>query len=231
MSSLATQLQNTELFSVFSLDELSAVAERLTVREVAAGEVLYHMDDPADTLYVVFAGLVKVVKLFPNGKEALLTIVRPEGVLGEVLHGGAGFSTQAEALGKTSVVVIPANVLSDLCCDHPKLTLRLLRIMASQVLQMQGWAAELTAYNAPERVASLLLHLSEQFGDSHEGGTEIGVKLNQEDLARMVGATRETVSHSLRRLRDLGAIERQRFPMVVHPEGLKRFLEHSERPQ
>lgn len=229
MSSLAIQLQSTELFSVFTPDELSVVAEQLTLREVPPGEVLYHMDDPADTLYVVFEGLVKVVKLFPNGKEALLTIVRPEGVLGETLHGGPGFSTQAEALGPSSVVVIPANVLSDLCCDHPKLTLRLLRIMAGQVLQMQGWAAELTAYNAPERVASLLLHLSEQFGEAADKGTEIRVKLNQEDLARMVGATRETVSHSLRRLRDLGTIERQRFPMVVHPGGLKSFLEHSQR--
>lgn len=159
-SELATALHQNQLFSVLSAENMAELASQLIVREFGAGEVIYRMDDPADTLYVVLSGLVKVCKLFPNGREAFLTIMKPEGVIGEVIfRRGEGYTTQAEALTSSHLLVISSAQLEQLICTYPELTLQMLRITTGQLLDTQTWAAELNAYNAPERVACLLLRL------------------------------------------------------------------------
>ena len=102
-------------------------------------------------------------------------------------------------------------------------------MLADRLFEAQHWCATVSAYSAGERVASLLARLGRQFGVKHPQGTELNVKLNQEDLARMIGATRETVSHSLHKLRREGAIVRQRSPFILNLEALEAYVDASAR--
>ena len=224
--SLVWHLKRTELFADFELAELDRVALSTPYRSFGPGEVVYRMDDLADALYFVRNGLVKISKLFPNGKEAILGVVGQHDTFGELLlESEERRHTQAEAIEPTKLIVLPREELQKLLASKPELAMKLIRLMAARLFEAQSWSAEVSAYSAPERVASLLYRLAKEFGQPHPQGVELNLKLNQEDIARMVGATRETVSHSLSKLRQLGAIVRPRAPMVVRLEPLRDFIE------
>ncbi len=223
--SLVWHLKRTELFADLELNELEKVAATTPYRSYQPGEVVYRMDDPADALYFVRSGLIKISKLFPNGKEAILSVVGQHDTFGELLlQPEERRPTQAEALERTTLIVLPRTELQRLLALKPDLAMKLIRLMAARFFEAQAWTAEVSAYSAPERVASLLYRLAREFGRSHPDGTELALKLNQEDIARMVGATRETVSHSLGKLRDEGAIMRARTPIVVNLTALRKYL-------
>lgn len=224
--SLVWHLKRTELFADFELAELDRVAVSTPYRSFGSGEVVYRMDDLADALYFVRSGLIKISKLFPNGKEAILGVVGQHDTFGELLlEPEERRHTQAEAVEPTKLIVLPRTELQKLLASKPELAMKLIRLMAARLFEAQSWSAEVSAYSAPERVASLLYRLAKEFGRPHPQGVELDLKLNQEDIARMVGATRETVSHSLSKLRQLGAIVRPRTPMVVRLEPLRNFIE------
>ena len=195
-------------------------------RSFQPGEVIYRMDDPADALYFVRSGLVKISKLFPNGKEAILGVIGQHDTFGELLlQPEERRPTQAEALERTVLIVLPRNELQKLLNTKPDLAMKLIRLMAARFFEAQAWTATVNAYSAPERVASLLYRLAREFGRPHSQGVELNLKLNQEDIARMVGATRETVSHSLGKLKSDGAIVRARTPIVVRMDALRRYID------
>jgi len=223
--SLVWHLKRTELFADLELNELEKVAATTPYRSYQPGEVVYRMDDPADALYFVRSGLIKISKLFPNGKEAILSVVGQHDTFGELLlQPEERRPTQAEALERTTLIVLPRTELQRLLALKPDLAMKLIRLMAARFFEAQAWTAEVSAYSAPERVAGLLYRLAREFGRSHPDCTELALKLNQEDIARMVGATRETVSHSLGKLRDEGAIMRARTPIVVNLTALRKYL-------
>lgn len=227
--SLVWHLKRTELFADLELTELERVAASTPYRCYQPGEVIYRMDDPADALYFVRSGMVKLSKLFPNGKEAILGVVGQHDTFGELLlQGEERRATQAEAIERTTLIVLPRSELQSLLRSKPELALKLLYLLAARLFEARTWSAEVSAYSAPERVASLLYRLARAFGRPHPQGVELSLKLNQEDIARMVGATRETVSHSLSKLRRMGAIVRPRSPLVVRTDALRRYLEDGE---
>jgi len=223
--SLVWHLKKTSLFEDLELEEIERVSESTPYRSFKAGEIVFRMDDPSDALYFVKSGLVKVSKFLPNGKEAILGMVGQYSVFGELLlTPEERRPSQAEALSDTILIVLPRGVLLKLLEQRPAIALKFIQLMAERLFESQSWTAEVSAFSAPERVASLLYRLALEFGTPHSQGVEISVRLNQEDMARMVGATRETVSHCLGRLRDIGALVSSKNPLVVQPEKLLDFL-------
>ena len=99
--------------------------------------------------------------------------------------------------------------------------------MSTRLWQAQQWQAEVGAFDAPGRLANLLLRLANDFGSESERGTVIDLSLTQQDLAKMIGATRETVSHCLARLLEFGAVRRRRAPITVIRTKLQEFLDEA----
>jgi CRP/FNR family transcriptional regulator len=227
--SLIWHLKRTSLFEDFELKELEQVAKITPYRHFESGEIIYQMEDPADAIYFVKTGLVKISKLFPNGKEAILAVLGQYEVFGELLlTPEERRPTQAEAIEKTTLIVVPREELERLLVARPKLALKFIQLMASRLFDARSWTAEVSAFSAPGRLASLLYRFALDFGEPVPEGTRINLKITQEDLSRMIGATRETVSHCLARLKDEGAILRGRAPFVVSQRRLETFLAENE---
>lgn len=227
--SLIWHLKRTPLFEDLELKELEQVAKTTPYRHYEAGEIIYQMEDPADAIYFVKTGLVKISKLFPNGKEAILAVLGNYEVFGELLlTPEEKRPTQAEAIEKTTLIVLPRVELENLLKARQPLALKFIQLMASRLFEAQSWTAEVSAFSAPGRLASLLFRFALEFGEPVPEGTRINLKITQEDLSRMIGATRETVSHCLARLKDEGAIVRGRAPFIVSRRKLEQFLAESD---
>jgi CRP/FNR family transcriptional regulator, cyclic AMP receptor protein len=227
--SLIWHLKRTSLFADMELRELEQVAKTTPYRHFKAGAVIYHMEDPADAIYFIRTGLVKISKYFPSGKEAILAVLGQYDVFGELLLTPEERRPhQAEAIEDTTLIVLPRPELERLLAERPALALKFIQVMANRLFEAQNWSAEVSAYAAPGRLASLFYRFALEFGEKTSEGTRIQLKITQEDLSRMIGATRETVSHCLTRLREVGAISRSRAPFVVDMAKLERFLAETE---
>ncbi|MDZ7800092.1 MAG: Crp/Fnr family transcriptional regulator [Trueperaceae bacterium] len=226
--SLVWHLKNTQLFEDLSEDELEQLSKITPYRRYGAGEVVYHMEDPSDALYFVRDGMVKISMYFPNGKEMILGLLGQYDIFGELLLlPSERRPNQAEAVVDTTLIVMPESDFQRLLQQQPRIAMKFIQVMSTRLWQAQQWQAEVGAFDAPGRLANLLVRLSSDFGRKGERGVEIDLNLTQQDLAKMIGATRETVSHCLARLLEFGAVKRRRSPIVVDPPALLRFLDEA----
>lgn len=226
--SLVWHLKNTQLFEDLSEDELEQLSRITPYRRYGAGEVVYHMEDPADALYFVRDGMIKISMYFPNGKEMILGLLGQYDIFGELLLlPSERRPNQAEAVTDTTLIVMPETDFQRLLQQQPRIAMKFIQVMSTRLWQAQQWQAEVGAFDAPGRLANLLMRLASDFGRDGERGVEIDLSLTQQDLAKMIGATRETVSHCLARLLEYGAVKRRRSPIVVDPPALERFLDEA----
>lgn len=226
--SLVWHLKNTQLFEDLTPEELTQLSRITPYKHYRAGQVIYHMEDVADALYFIRDGMVKISVYFPNGKEMILGLLGQYDVFGELLLlPSERRPNQAEAVTDTTLIVMPEADFQRLLTQYPKLALKFIQVMSTKLWQAQTVFAEVGAFDAPGRLANLLLRLAKDFGVAGERGTIIDLSLTQQDLAKMIGATRETVSHCLAQLLEYGAVRRRRAPIIVNTAKLRQFLDES----
>ena len=226
--SLVWHLKNTQLFEDLSEEDLEQLSRLTPYKRYKEGDIIYFMEDPADALYFIRDGMVKISMYFPNGKEMILALLGKYDVFGELLLlPSERRPNQAEAVMDTTLIVLPEEDFHKLLTTHPQIAMKFIQVMSTKLFQSQSWFAELGAFDAPGRLANLLLRLGNDFGVESERGTVIELNLTQQDLAKMIGATRETVSHCLARLLEFGAVRRRRSPIAVNMEKLQEFLDEA----
>ena len=226
--SLVWHLKNTQLFEDLTPEELEQLSRITPYKRFAAGEIIYHMEDPADALYFVRDGMVKISMCFPNGKEMILGLLGQYDIFGELLLlPSERRPNQAEAVIDTTLIVMPEQDFQRLLSQQPEIAMKFIKVMSTRLWQAQQWQAEVGAFDAPGRLANLLLRLAGDFGVESERGTVSDLHLTQQELAKMIGATRETVSHCLARLLEFGAVRRRRAPITVNIDKLRQFLDEA----
>ncbi|MEZ4629343.1 MAG: Crp/Fnr family transcriptional regulator [Deinococcales bacterium] len=230
--SLVWHLKHTQLFEDLSAEELEHLSRLTPYKRFKAGDIIYFMEDPADALYFIRDGMVKISMYFPNGKEMILALLGQYDVFGELLLlPSERRPNQAEAVMDTTLIVLPEEDFQRLLSQHPHIAMKFIQVVSTKLWQSQAWFAELGAFDAPGRLANLLLRLAHDFGASTDRGTAIELNLTQQDLAKMIGATRETVSHCLARLLEYGAVRRRRSPITVNVDKLQEFLNEANQEE
>ena len=214
------------LFAGLSETEVGALLTRVRVRQFKAGEVIFHQDDPGDSLHVILDGLVKIYLPSGAGQEAVLIILKPGEFFGELsLLDGAPRSASAVTMEPTVTTTIDRANFHEFIREHPEAALTIFGVLASRLRRADGIIADAAFLDLPARVAKTLLDLAQRFGRPREDGIEINIRLRQQDFAGMVSATRESVNRSLAALEEQGVIriERQRIT-VLRPEILERRI-------
>jgi CRP/FNR family transcriptional regulator, cyclic AMP receptor protein len=193
-------------------------------RSWGRGEVLLRLGDPADTALVLTDGLVKIHRSNAEGAEVVLGIRGSGDLLGEVGANREAFRTaHATALDPVVGVVIRIAALRNFLATHPAVTLALLDLALGRLQAADTSRLEFATAGSLARVAGRLVELAERFGVSRpEGGVDVRLPVNQEELASWSGSSRESTARALRTLRELGLIETRRLRLVVLDlEGLR----------
>ena len=191
-------LGSSPLFA--ALDDEEQVALRRTMVEVrlSRGETLFNEGDPGDRLYVVTQGKVKLGRTAADGRENLLAVLGPGEMFGELSLFDPGPRT-ATATAVTAVTLsgMGHDDLQPLLMQRPEVAGRLLQALARRLRRTNEAMADLVFSDVPGRVAKALLDLAERFGQPSEAGLHVHHDLTQEELAQLVGASRETVNKAL----------------------------------
>ena len=203
-------LKRVHYFSGLSSDELEPIKKFIVLEKTAEkGEIFLIEGDWSDFLYFLISGVVKVYKTSPDGKEQILHIATQGESLNDVSTFDGG-PNAASMLAMTPVFLygIRKDVLETLFRDNLKIALNTIKALANRVRRDSTLVKELSFTHVIGRLANMLLKYS---GDETDGWP----RLTQQDMAAIVGTTREVVNRSLRTMEENGAIRLERHGIVI----------------
>ncbi len=171
---------------------------QLHVVEFPRGHTIYCTGDPGDRLYIVISGKVKIGRRSPDGREKLLTIMGPSDMFGVLSMFDPGPRTAtATAITTVCAAAMDRDALASWIGSQPEITERLLRVLARRLRRTNDHLTDLIFTDVPGRVAKELLKMAQKFGTTEREGMRVTHDLTQEEIAQLVGASRETVNKAL----------------------------------
>lgn len=182
------------------LDDDAALSLRAQMTEVAVarGGTVFAEGEPGDRLYIVVEGKVKLGQTSGDGRENLLAVLGPGEMFGELSLFDPGLRTStAAALTDVRLLGLGQSELRPWLIDRPAVAEALLQALAQRLRRTNEAMSDLVFSDVPGRVAKALLELSEKFGKPAPDGVLVAHDLTQEELAQLVGASRETVNKAL----------------------------------
>jgi CRP/FNR family transcriptional regulator, cyclic AMP receptor protein len=183
-----------------ALDEEAARALRSSMREVTLrkGQILFAEGDPGDRLYVIVDGKVKLGMKSTDGRENLLAVLGPNQMFGELSFFDPGpRNATATAVTDARLLELGHAELEPWLTGRPEVAQQLLRALAARLRRTNEAVGDLVFSDVPGRVAKALGDLASRFGTPGEEGVHVAHDLTQEELAQLVGASRETVNKAL----------------------------------
>ena len=213
-------LKSILYFSDLGLAELELIRELIFEKTVDRAEMVLPEGELATNLYFVASGVVQVFKTSAEGKEQILSIVRPGESFNDVpIFDGGLNPASARAMGPVILYGIKKNDMEAMLVDHPKIALNVIKVLASRVRHLLSLVEDLSFKHVIGRVAKILL---EHIGDE----TGRGPRLTQQEMAAMAGTAREVVGRSLKTLEEEGAIKFDRHRIIItDKEMLQKVIE------
>lgn len=184
--------------------QLTALA---TLRHYRDGDLIHAKGDAPDGLYGVRKGRVRISNVGSDGQEILVAVFEPGGWWGEIsMFDGLPRTHDAHAIGDTEIVLLPQQRFQTLLQQQPDLYPHFVKMLCRKLRLAFSHIDDIAFLPLPERVAKQLLTLAEIHGEAAPNGRRIRLHLPQEDLGRMLGASRQSVSKILKRFEAQGWI-------------------------
>ena len=224
----SSSLDEYPLLATLSPARRRSLLDTARLRRFKRGEVLFHKDDPGDSLFLIQSGEVKLVLPGLDGKEKLLRVLTAGDVLGEMaIIDGAPRSATAVAVKATTTLSLRRDVFIEALTAEPGAALRLCAILAEKLRLTTEALEDATFLDVPGRLAKVLLDLASRNGVKQPDGTvRVELTLTQQELADMIGGTRARVNEHLQSFARLGWLQLDRNAVtLVKPAMLRRRCE------
>ena len=217
-------IKAAELFEGISSADSELVFRLCAEKRYPQGMEIFSRGDPSEFLYVLREGLVRLCSVSEKGKEMTLHILKPDAVFGELLLSEESRALTAVAKTDVAVTAISRSNLEILLSSVPTISRNLIRILSRRLAKVEMGFADFGHTWSYHRLAIVLLQLADEHGVKTTGGVRITHPLTHEDLAKRIGATRETVTTQVNRFRRLGMLKREGRHYLVNRQKLAAFL-------
>lgn len=209
-------MRNVSIFSSLDARELDLLIQATTTRKLKAKEVLFRKGDPGNQLFGILTGSLKVTAVGADGKDVVFSLMRPGEVLGEIaLLDSEPRSATVVAVEATTLVTLHRRDFVPFLEKHPRAAIGLATVLAARVRGLSERAEDRQTMPLPARIAKRLLALAAEHGKRPIVGGPIEVRLPQQDLADLVGTTRESVNKHLRVWEEAGIVALGRGRVVL----------------
>lgn len=219
-------LEKAPLFSVLEQSDLRLLAKKFHAVRYRRSEVVFREGEPAERLFLISTGRVKLSIASPNGQELLIGVLGPGQIFGELAVIDRGpRAMNARAMEEADLFALDADVFWTMLENRPTLARRLLELMARRLRRADQTSQDLVFFDTPTRLARRLLELAEEHGEPVGDGDEIcvTVRVTQEEIAQMIGTTRGSVNRLIASFAGRGWIDwNDGHPIILRPEALMR---------
>jgi len=218
---MAVQLElikSIPYFSGLSTAELDSVKGLIFERQAERGEFILLEGEPADALYIVVSGIVKVFKTSAEGKEQILQLIRPGDSFNDVpIFDGGANPASAQAMGPVVLYSIKKSDIHSILRNHPQVALNVAQVLSQKLRNLVSLVEDLSFKHVTARLAKILL---EYAGD----GSAPRQRLTQQEMAAIAGTAREIIGRSLKELEGEGVIRLDHHRIVItDKEALRRM--------
>jgi CRP/FNR family cyclic AMP-dependent transcriptional regulator len=219
-------LKKIPLLAELGPEVLARLAERVEMKEVRRREVVYLPGDPGRSLFFVNGGRIKVSKVTRDGKALTLSYCGPSEVFGETcLIDGGPRSEMAEAVENAMLTEIERADFERLLGLHPSLGAQMTKLMVSRRRELENKVEGLVFRDVTSKLAELLVKLAGEYGVDDSRGTMVALKITHQELANLIGSTRETVSLTLSQFKKKKYICTEgRKVIISDSEGLRALF-------
>jgi CRP/FNR family cyclic AMP-dependent transcriptional regulator len=210
-------LRTIPLFAVVDDEALEALADLLIERRIPKHQTIVEEGLPGDYMYVIRDGQVKVTKLSGDGREKILELLGPGDFFGEMsLLDNAERSASVKSLTETRILALSRNDFLKELRRNPDLSMAVIQELTRRVRQMDEQASSLSFQRVKERTRGLLVRLAKE--ESGRAGRLATPALTHQQIADMIGTSRETVTRVVKRLKEQGWLEQEGKQYLVPAE-------------
>jgi CRP/FNR family transcriptional regulator, cyclic AMP receptor protein len=222
---MPSALGQVPLFAGFSRNELDELASFVRPRHYPKGSIIFHQGDPGTILYLIEMGEVKLTVTADSGKKVTLALLGPGAFFGELsLLDGGPRSANAVARVDCHLGVLDREHLLRFLAEHPPATTSLLSVVTRRLRRTTDQVQDAFFLDIPARLAKVLLQFTETRSQSPDGLLN-APKLTQEELAELVGGTRESINKCLGIYARQGFVRCHRgMVTVLKPEELRKYI-------
>jgi CRP-like cAMP-binding protein len=224
-----SEIKQISLFQGLTDHELDRLLQVAHPLKVLAGEFFFFQEDPAERMFVLLEGRIKLSQLGPDGQQALIRINKPVSLFALVaLTNIAGYPVTAQAAIDCQVIYWTRTELIDFVIQIPKMALNAMRIMAEQLNEIQERFRQVTTERVELRLAHTLIRLAAQSGKKVAEGVLIDLPITRQDLAEMCGTTRYSASRLLSQWEEQGLVIASRERVILRSlDELAKIVEET----
>ena len=217
-------LREAPLFVALDAEAAAALRASMIERRVAKGDAVFVEGEQGDRLYVILSGKIKLGHHSVDGRESLLGVLGPGQMFGELsLFDPVPRTSTATAVTDAVLLGLGHDALQPWLTGRPEVASALLQALAQRLRRTNDLMADLVFSDVPGRVAKALLDLGDRFGEVTPRGLQVHHDLTQEELAQLVGASRETVNKALADFAQRGWVELEpKTVLLIDLERLQR---------
>ncbi len=209
-------LAAASIFAGLESKQLDALVTMCVRKKYRQREVVLRKGDPALQIYVILRGRLKTMTSGGEGRHAAFSIMGPGEVFGEVaVLDGEPRSATITALEPCELVIIGRNEFFHFLERAPQAAIQLLKVLARRLRRLSERVEDSAFLEVPGRLAKQLVSLAERYGQKHGANVRIELKLSQQELGDLVGATRESVNKQLRSWVNDGLVEQNAGKLVI----------------
>ena len=209
-------IKQISMFQDLKEEDLEKMCKLLVLKDYTKDSMIVNQEEMGDALYIIYSGKVKVVLYGESGREIILSIFKPGDFFGEMsLFDGQPRSANVLALEPSKLLVLTRSVFMTHLNECPSTAINILSEMSRRLRHADEIIGNLALMDVYGRVARLLMDLVKSEGEEIEDGFLIKDRPTQQDIASMVGTSRETVSRALKELARLGYISAKGKTFIV----------------
>ncbi|PKN76499.1 MAG: transcriptional regulator [Deltaproteobacteria bacterium HGW-Deltaproteobacteria-10] len=199
------QIQNVALFRGVSAENLKLLASRATYKKFKPGDLLIGEADPIRAFYVVISGRLKLSKSSAEGREQTLSLLEPGDPFGLcTAFATDSFPASAMALDEGEIMIIPGEFMEGIARKEPALLLNIIQILSQRLKESMSLIESLALKEIPGRLSSFLIHALSN--DQNKKKDKLELTISQRELAKILGATPEALSRTLRKMSNEGIL-------------------------
>jgi len=216
-------------YEALELDEVekSLIREYGTVVHYSKGQIIFSVGDTADRIYLIEKGFVKIYRITTDGRSVTVGSMRSSGQLmglAETLYHGER-TCFAGAINDSTLVVVRKSCFERLLLQQPSIAIKVATTLGVRMREAEAIIHEMVCWQVPGRLAMLLLKMSERAGVETETGTKIMLRLTHEEIACMIGTSRQTVTSLLNMFKHENSISiEEREIYILDTNKLKKWI-------
>jgi CRP/FNR family transcriptional regulator len=222
-------LNRINLLKDLPMEDLNFIAHCSIMGKHKKVEIVYFQGDPANQVYFLKEGRVKLSRVSPDGREITLAILDKGEIFGELsVSGIATSNVQAQVMQDTILCAIRKEDFIKVMERNHELAFSITKFIGFRRHQIECKLEDMIFKDVPTRLADALLSLKEQYGQKETRGTKLGISLSHQELANLIGATSETVSAFLAQWKRDGIIDSERrSTILVNEKALQEISKNS----